>query len=147
MSEQTIAQIMSEKIASLGMKKRTAVKTIAKTCNCSDVAVYCWINGVNRPQRKFLQGISDCLSIRLSRLQEAWMKTAKAVKVKPKLSSGRLYKNVTKPTTNNSFVPAKENPYLILAIDLVKLSKEKRKIVERFVDTLDKHLVTKELDQ
>jgi len=70
--------------------------------------------------------------------------------VKPKVErdvslTSKLYKNVMKPNPN-TFVPAKENPYLVLAIDLVKLGKEKRKIVERFVDTLEKHLGTKESD-
>ena len=88
-----------------------------------------------------------CIRDRHSRLLWAWKN---ADRVKPKVErdvslTSKLYKNVMKPNPN-TFVPAKENPYLVLAIDLVKLGKEKRKIVERFVDTLEKHLGTKESD-
>lgn len=142
--QKTIAQIMSEKIALLGMKKITAVRKVAKACECTEVAVYCWLNGVNRPQRKYLQGISDCLNIRLSRLQYAWKITAVAAKAKPKLTA-----TVNDPYKENhkyefTFVPSKDDVYLLTAIELIKLGKEKRSLVMGYVDTLEQHFGTKE---
>lgn len=140
MSEhKTIAQIMSEKVAALHLSKAEVVTRIQDVCSCSAVSVYAWLSGTNRPHKKYLRGIGSVLHINYNRLLAAWNRTSIAVKANSVPITPKK-----KQTTKHTFVPAKDNPYLMLAIELVKIGEEKRSRVLEFVGTLEKHFPVEE---
>ena len=102
---------------------------IAKACNCSDPAVYTWIQG-GRPLRKYLPGISSAMGLRLSRLETIWLRGAVAMKAKD------AKKPVPKtPKEVHTFVPVLDD--LQVAVSLVKLGAERRDNVMNLVKVLE----------